>query len=104
LANIGSVADALGIPGISGILDLYATGRDLKTTIEESDGDIGMDETVSIVDDIASILGIEEVKQVTDFINDVKKISKAVKNDRGAYEAKEGLKGAKDIYDTLSDK
>jgi len=104
LANIGSVADALGIPGISGILDLYTTGRDLKITIEESDGDIGMDETVSIVDDIASILGIEEVKQVTDFINDVKRIKKAMKNDRGVYEAKEGLKGAKDIYDTFTDK
>ncbi|MBQ4251892.1 MAG: WG repeat-containing protein, partial [Erysipelotrichaceae bacterium] len=28
LANIGAVADALGIPGISAILDVYSTGRD----------------------------------------------------------------------------
>lgn len=101
LANIGSVADALGIPFISQLLDVYSTGRDLKNTIEESEGDIGTDETVSIINDIASILGIEDLKEVTDVISDIKKVKKAVKNDGGAYEAKEGVKGAKDIVDTL---
>ncbi|MBE6115217.1 MAG: WG repeat-containing protein [Erysipelotrichaceae bacterium] len=103
LKNIGSVADALGIPYISKLLDVYSSGRSIKNTIEESKGDINTDDTVSIINDIADILDLKEVKEVTGVIKDIKKVGKAVNTEAGAYELKEGVKGTKDIIDILND-
>ena len=37
LSNIGAIADLLGIPGVSKLIDLYVTGKDLKSTLEEDE-------------------------------------------------------------------
>ena len=101
LANIGGVADLLGIPGVSKVLDLYVNGRDIKATLEEEE--LGVTETATIISDIAYILGLDTVGDVANLVNDVNKIKKAANKNAGAYEGKKGYKAAKEIVDVVSD-
>ncbi|MBR0416274.1 MAG: hypothetical protein IJI56_00500 [Firmicutes bacterium] len=101
LENVGKVADALGIPGISKVIDVFIAGRDIKTTLEEDE--LGIDEHATIIGDIADILGYDRVSDIAGLVGDIKNIKKAVSKDAGAYEAKKGVKGAKDIAEVVTD-
>ena len=101
LANIGMVADALGIPYVSNIIDVYVTGRDLKSTLEEEEK--GVSEISTIIGDIASILGFDTVASVAGFVDDVDAIKSAFEKESGVYEKSAGIEGAKDIADVVSD-
>ena len=101
LGNIGMIADALGIPGVSTVIDLYVNGRDIKATLES--GELGVSETATVIADIASILGMDEVASVAGLIDDIDSIKAAVNKEAGAHEGKDGISAAKDIGDVVSD-
>ena len=101
LTNIGMVADALGIPGISKIIDVYLAGKDIKETLEEEE--LGISEDATIIGDIASILGLEKVESVAGLVGDVEAIQKALDKETGAYEEKKGKAAVKDIVEVVSD-
>ena len=101
LDNIGSVADLLGIPVISTVLSAYTSGRDIKAVLDE--GDIGVSETATIIGDIASILGLDTLGSVVGLVGDVESIRDAADEEAGAYERKEGVSGAKDIVEVVTD-
>lgn len=101
LGNIGMVADALGIPYVSRVIDVYVTGRDLKTTLEEEDK--GISETATIIGDIASILGFDKVASVAGLVDDIDSIKAAMDKESGVHEKSAGIEGAKDIVDVVSD-
>lgn len=66
---IGSVADALGIPYVSDILDAAMNGKEVIETIKEGDMD-GVDKA-NVIGGIAAILGFDSVQEVTDIIDKV---------------------------------
>ena len=101
LENIGMVADALGIPFISTITNLYESGREIKETIQE--GELGVSETSTIIGDIASILGLDKIGSVTDLIDDVYTIKDTIRSQKGTYDVAEGVDASKDIVDIVSD-
>gem|GEM_PF-2384489 len=101
LDNIGSIADLLGIPVISTVLSAYTSGRDIKAVLDE--GDIGVSETATIIGDIASILGLDTLGSVVGLVGDVESIRDAADEEAGAYERKEGVSGAKDIVEVVTD-
>ncbi len=101
LTNIGTVADALGIPGISKIIDVYLAGKDIKETLEEEE--LGISEDATIIGDIASILGLEKLESVAGLVGDVEAIKKALDKETGAYEEKKGRAAVKDIAEVVSD-
>ena len=101
LGNIGMIADALGIPGISSLIDVYLSGRDIKATLESEE--IGVSETATIISDIASILGLDTLGSVAGLVGDVDSIKAALDKEAGANEKKSGIDGAKDIVEVVSD-
>ncbi|MBR4462626.1 MAG: hypothetical protein IKS51_08615 [Erysipelotrichaceae bacterium] len=101
LDNIGQITDLLGIPGISSVINVYVSGRDIKSTLEE--GELGVVEGATIIGDVASIMGWDQVEDIAGLVNDVDAIRNAFKKDGGAYERKKGVKAAKDITDVVSD-
>ena len=101
LENIGSIADALGIPGISTLINVFVSGRDIKSTLEE--GELGVSGTATIIADMASILGLEKVESVAGLVDDVDSIKAALDKETGAYERKGAIDGAKDIVEVVSD-
>jgi hypothetical protein len=101
LSNIGAVADFLGIPGISEIINVYVSGRDIKSTLESEE--IGVSETATIIGDIASILGLDTVASVAGLVDDIDSIKGAVDKEAGAHEHSAGVSGAKDIVEVVSD-
>lgn len=101
LENIGSIADALGIPGISTLINVFVSGRDIKSTLEE--GELGVSGTATIIADMASILGLEKVESVAGLVDDVDSIKAAMDKEAGAYERKGAIDGAKDIVEVVSD-
>ncbi len=101
LDNFGQIADLLGIPGISSVINVYVSGRDIKATLEEEE--LGVVEGATIIGDVASIMGWDQVGDIAGLVNDVDAIKTAFKKDGGAYEKKKGVKAAKDITDVVSD-
>ena len=101
LENIGSIADLLGIPGVSAVISAYTSGRDIKATLEE--GELGVSETATIIGDIASILGLDTVASVAGLVDDVDSIKAAVDKEAGAHERKSGVNAAKDVVEVVSD-
>jgi len=101
LGNIGMIADALGIPGISSVIDVFVAGRDIKSTLEA--GELGVSEKATIIGDIASILGLDTIASVAGLVDDVNSIKAAFDEEAGANEVKGGVGGAKDIVDVISD-
>ena len=101
LENIGSIADLLGIPAVSTILNAYVSGRDVKATLESEE--IGVSETATIIADIASVLGMDTVGSVAGLVDDVDMVKGAFDKENGVYEYKQGIDGAKDIADVISD-
>nr|MCR5067940.1 hypothetical protein [Erysipelotrichaceae bacterium] len=97
----GKIADLLGIPGVSTVINVYTSGRDIKSTLEE--GELGVSETATIISDIASILGLDTVGSIAGLVGDVEGIRDAVDEESGAYEQKEGVSAAKDIVEVVSD-
>ena len=101
LENFGKIADALGIPGISAIISVYTSGRDIKSTLEE--GELGVNETATIIGDIASILGLDQVESIAGLVGDVDSIKKAIDKDAGTHEEVSGVNAGKDIVEVVSD-
>ena len=101
LGNIGAVADFIGVPGISTLINVYTSGRDIKSTLESEE--IGVSETATIISDIASILGLDTVASVAGLVDDVDSIKAAMDKEAGAYEGKGAISGAKDIVDVVTD-
>lgn len=101
LSNIGAAADFLGIPGISEVINVYVSARDIKATLESEE--IGTSEAATIIGDIASILGLDTVASVAGLVDDIDSIKAATDKEAGAYEHKGGISGAKDIVDVVSD-
>lgn len=101
LDNIGMVADALGIPGISTLINVYTSGRDIKSTIEE--GELSVSSTATVIGDMASILGLDTVGSVAGLVDDVDSIKSAISSEVGANEAKNAISGAKDMIEVVSD-
>ena len=101
LENIGSVADLLGIPGVSAVISAYTAGRDIKSTLEE--GELGVSGTATIIGDIASVLGLDTVASVAGLVDDVDSIKAAVDREAGAHERKSGVNAAKDVVEVVSD-
>ena len=101
LENIGKVADAFGIPGVSAVIDTFIAGREIKDTLQE--GDLGVTEKATIISDIASILGFDTVSEVAGLIDDVEDIKNVFNSEAGAYEAKEGYSAVKDVSEVISD-
>nr|MCR4856013.1 hypothetical protein [Erysipelotrichaceae bacterium] len=90
-----------GIPGISSLIDVYLSGRDIKATLESEE--IGVSETATIISDIASILGLDTLGSVAGLVGDVDSIKAALDKEAGANEKKSGIDGAKDIVEVVSD-
>lgn len=101
LGNIGKIADLLGIPGVSTVINFYTSGRDIKATLEE--GELGISEQATIIGDIASILGLEKLESVAGLVGDVEDIAGAFDKDRGAHEVKSATEAAQDIHDVVKD-
>ncbi len=101
LENIGAVADLLGIPGVSAVVNAYVSGRDIKATLEE--GELGISGTATIIGDIASILEMDTIAGVAGLVDDVDSIKAAVDREAGAYERKSGVDAAKDVVEVVSD-
>lgn len=101
LGNIGSIADALGIPGVSAVIDAYVNGRDIKATIEE--GEWNVSSIATIIGDIASLFGFEEVADVAGLVDDVESVKSALDKEAGANEKRSGVEGAKDFVEVVSD-
>ncbi len=99
---VGRVADALGIPYVSTIVNVFLNGKDIVETVQE--GEMGLSESATVIADIADILGLETVKNVAGLVDDVDAIKEsAIKNEEaGTYENVEAYKAAKDIVDVLS--
>ncbi|MBR5341043.1 MAG: hypothetical protein IK151_03855 [Erysipelotrichaceae bacterium] len=101
LDNIAQVADLLGIPGVSTIINLYVSGRDIKANLEE--GELGVSQSAAIIGDIASIMGLDTVASVAGLVDDVDSIKSAFDEEAGANENKNAVLGAKDIVDVVKD-
>ncbi len=102
LSNIGAVADLLGIPGISAVLDAYVAGRDVKSVLE-SEEELGFSDAATIIADIAGVLGMDTVAGVAGLVGDVESIQAALDKEAGAYEHSEGVDAAKDVVDVVGD-
>ncbi|MBR5340601.1 MAG: hypothetical protein IK151_01600 [Erysipelotrichaceae bacterium] len=101
LYAIGTIADLLGIPGVSTVINVYVSGRDIKSTIEE--GELNVNSTATVISDIAYILGFDKVGKVVGLVNDVDSIKTALDPDAGMHEKKDGLGAAKDIVEVVHD-
>ncbi|MBQ9912041.1 MAG: hypothetical protein IJM49_03330, partial [Firmicutes bacterium] len=103
LGNMGKLADALGIPAVSSLIDAFVSGRDIKVTLEEADDKLSIADLAGIVGDLASILGFDRAADIAGLVGDAKNISKALDDESGAYEITKGVKSMKDILEVLSE-
>ena len=101
LENIGQLADLLGIPAVSTLINVYVSGRDIKETLDTDE--LGVVDTATIISDIASILGLDTLESVAGLVTDVDSIKTAFDEESGNYEKKEGVDAVKDIGDVISD-
>jgi len=101
LENIGMLSDVLGIPGISTVIDLFVTGRDIKTTLDQDE--LALSDKATIISDLAYILGFETVSDVVNLVNDIEDIKASLDKEAGANQAKSGIKASKDVIDVVSD-
>ena len=100
LDNIGMIADALGIPLVSSLINVYISGRDIKATLEDSEK-IGISESATIIGDIASILGLDAVAGAAGLVDDIDAVKASLDKEAGAYEKKEGIAAAKDAVEVI---
>lgn len=101
LEMLGKVAVLLGIPMVATIINIYVSGRDIKSNLEESE--IGVSQTAAIIGDIASILGLDKIASVAGLVDDIDSIKSAMDKEAGANEIKNGVLGAKDIIDVVKE-
>jgi len=101
LENIGQLADLLGIPAVSTLINVYVSGRDIRETLDSDE--LGVVDTATIISDIASILGLDTLESVAGLVTDVDSIKTALDEESGNYEKKEGATAVKDIGDVISD-
>jgi len=99
--KLGDLCDALGIPYVSTITNLYVTGVDIKDNLDKDEK--GYDEISTIIADVASVLGIDQVETIKDMIDSTIAVKDAFAEDHGANESKEGIKGAATIVENIKD-
>jgi len=101
LKNIGMVADALGIKGVSKAISLYLKGKSIYSTTTKED-DLNFIDITSIVSTIASILGLDEVSEVTGFILALNTIKSNSKKKIGGNEASNIIDATKTVVNTIN--
>lgn len=72
LEVVGGVADALGIPYISDIIEVSLSGKEIIETVKE--GDMDAYDKASVIGEIANILGLDTVADVSDLIGGIKSV------------------------------
>lgn len=104
LENVGLVADAIGIPFVSTIINAYTSGRSIKETIEEGKEEgLSFSDKTSIMASIASILGYDQLESVLNIVENADDIKAAFDKETGLNEKADGVSAAKDIVETISD-
>jgi len=106
LENIGMIADALGIPMVSGLIDTYISGREVKETIFDGEEGMGFVDTATIITDIASIMGLDKVSEVAGLVVDLDDIKSALEAKTGGYElglTKDAITDIADVFDDLTE-
>ena len=101
LENLGKIATLLGFPAVAAIINLYVSGRDIKSILEEKE--FGFSENAALISDIASILGFDKVAGVAGLVGDIEAIRDALDKDAGANEYKNGAIGVHDIIEVARD-
>ena len=101
LENLGKIATLLGFPAAAAIINLYVSGRDIKSILEEKE--FGFSENAALISDIASILGFDKVAGVAGLVGDIESIRDALDKDAGANEYKNGAIGVHDIIEVARD-
>ena len=101
LENIGKITDLLGLPRVSDILNALIAGREIKEIIEQ-DEKVYSDAAV-VLEDMASIFGLEKLETVASAINNLVDVKTAVSEESGAKETKDGIEAAKDLKDIVDD-
>ena len=69
LEGIGVVADMLGIPGISTVIEVFSSGKEIKETVQKSK--LALSDQTCIISDLAGILGFDAAADVLELISDV---------------------------------
>lgn len=101
LGKIGKLADFLQIPYVSDTINAYTTAKKYKKHLEVKDK--GFLDYSNIVGDLASIFGIQEVKEVTGFISTCNSLKSNIKKEAGANEVKGAYNAASSIINTVKD-
>jgi len=104
LENIGMVADALNIPGISTLISVFVSGREAIQTYQDGKEE-GLDivDKSTIVSDIASILGLDTISSVSGLIGDLDDIKSSLEAKIGGNEVSTTKDAVEDIVDVVSD-
>lgn len=103
LDNIAMVADAMGIPLVSNIIAAYESTRDIKSTLEDTEGRLEVTDAAVIVSDIASILGFDKVAGVAGLVDDIATIKDTVTSEKNAVTVTDGYDAGADIVDVVGD-
>ena len=101
LGKIGKLADFLQIPYVNKTINAYITAKKYKKHLEVEDKKF-LDYS-NIVGDIATVFGLEEVKEVTSFISTCNTLKSNLKKDGGANELKASYNAASSIIKTVND-
>ena len=104
LENIGMVADALNIPGVSTIIDTFITSREIKQTYEDGkqEGLSFVDKSV-IISDIASILHLDTISSVSGLVSDLDDVKSSLQSKIGGNEISTTKDAISDIVDVVSE-
>ena len=103
LQNIGMVADALNIPGISLIIDTFISAREIKTTYDEGKEEgLSFSDKSLIISDIASILQLDTISSVTGLVSDLDDIKSSLESKIGANEISTTKSAVSDIVDVIN--
>jgi len=104
LENIGMIADALGIPSVSTIIDFYINGREIKETIEQGKEEgLSITDKATIISDIASILGLETISNVSGLVGDIDDINSSLESKIGGNEISTTKDAVEDIIDVVGE-
>lgn len=72
LEVVGGIADALGIPYVSNIIDVSLSGKEIVETVKE--GNMNISDKATVIGELASILGFDQVEEVTKLVTNVNSV------------------------------
>lgn len=76
---IGRVTDALGIPVVSNVIELFVNGKEIKETLSSKNVDVS--DISTVVGNIASIFGLDAVEDVSKLINGIDTAKDVIKTE-----------------------